>query len=163
WQQAAKAGTVTAEQVHLTFGEDPTGEVIVSWVTPTAVSDPVVVVGTTHGGFGRTIPAETLTYTDANNGVATLVPHAPIHRLHPHTDYVYKIVSDSETQLTSAFRTAPGGRNAFRFTTVGDMGCGNTAYSKASINLMVTAAAIEQFDPVVHLVNGDLSYANSNA
>ena len=27
---------------------------------------------------------------------------------------------------------------------------------------MATAAQIEQFDPVVHLVNGDLSYANSN-
>jgi len=30
WQQAAKAGTVTAEQVHLTFGEDPASEVVVS-------------------------------------------------------------------------------------------------------------------------------------
>jgi hypothetical protein len=163
WQQAAKADTVTAEQVHLTFGADPAEEVIVSWVTPSAVSNPVVVVGTTAGGFGRTVPAETLTYTDANNGVETFVQHARIHGLHPDTDYVYKIVSDSETQLTSAFRTAPRGRCAFRFTTVGDMGCGNTAYSKASINLMATAAAIEQFDPVVHLVNGDLAYANSNA
>ena len=40
WQQAAKADTVTAEQVHLTFGEDPAREVVVSWVTPTSVSQP---------------------------------------------------------------------------------------------------------------------------
>ena len=58
WQQAAKADTVTAEQVHLTFGEDPAREVVVSWVTPTAVSNPRVIVGTPRGGFGRTIAAE---------------------------------------------------------------------------------------------------------
>ena len=33
WQQAANASTVTAEQVHLTFGQDPAREVAVSWVT----------------------------------------------------------------------------------------------------------------------------------
>jgi hypothetical protein len=30
WQQAARAGTVTAEQVHLTSGQDPAREVAVS-------------------------------------------------------------------------------------------------------------------------------------
>jgi hypothetical protein len=162
WQQAAKADTVTAEQVHLTFGEDPAREVVVSWVTPTPVSRPAVVVGTTSGGFGRTIAAETRTYTDSNNGVETITQHARIDGLHPDTDYVYKIVSDGETQASSAFRTAPEGRAAFRFTSVGDIACGDTAYSKASLNAIATAATIEQFNPVVHLVNGDLSYANSN-
>src|ERR1700753_3210381 len=66
WEQAAKADTVTAEQVHLTFGADPAREVVVSWVSPTAVSNPTVILGTTHGGFGRTVHAETRTYTDAN-------------------------------------------------------------------------------------------------
>jgi Purple acid Phosphatase, N-terminal domain len=69
WQQAAKADTVTAEQVHLTFGEDPASEVVVSWVTPTSVSNPKVIVGTTADGFGRAIAAETRTYTDSNNGI----------------------------------------------------------------------------------------------
>ena len=50
----------------------------------------------------------------------------------------------------------------FRFTSVGDIACGDTAFSKASLNAEATAASVEQFDPVVHLVNGDLSYANSN-
>jgi Purple acid Phosphatase, N-terminal domain/Calcineurin-like phosphoesterase len=162
WQQAAKADTVTAEQVHLTFGADPAREVVVSWVTPTAVSNPAVVLGTTHGGFGRTVHAETLAYTDSNNGVETLVQHARLDGLRPDTDYVYKIVSGGETQVSSAFRTAPEGRVPFRFTSVGDIACGDTAYSKASLNAMATAATIESFDPVVHVVNGDLSYANSN-
>lgn len=162
WQQAAKADTVTAEQVHLTFGQDPTGEVVVSWVTPAPVSNPAVIVGTTDGGFGRTIKAETRTYTDSNNGIETIAQHARIDGLKPGTDYVYRIVSDGETQLSSAFRTAPAGRVAFRFTSVGDIACGDTAFSKASLNAAATAASVERFDPVVHLVNGDLSYANSN-
>ena len=162
WQQAAKASTVTAEQVHLTFGADPAREVVVSWVTPTSVSKPQVQIGTPSGGFGRTVPAETRTYTDSNNGIETITQHASIEGLHPGTDYVYRIVSDGETQLSSAFRTAPAGRSAFRFTSVGDIACGDTAFSKASLNAAATAASIESFNPVVHLVNGDLSSANSN-
>jgi hypothetical protein len=162
WQQAARADTVTAEQVHLTFGQDPGREIAVSWVTPTSVSNPTVLVGSPDGGFGRRIPAETRTYTDSNNGIQTIAQHARIEGLQPDSAYVYRIVSDGETQLSGAFRTAPEGRAAFRFTSVGDIACGDTAYSKASLNAEATAAAIEQFDPVVHLVNGDLSYANSN-
>jgi len=162
WQQAAKAATVTAEQVHLTFGEDPTREVVVSWVTPTSVSNPKVIIGMAAGGFGRTIEAETRAYTDSNNGIVTIAQHASTDGLHPDTDYVYQIVSDGETQVSSAFRTAPAGRVAFRFTSVGDIACGDTAYSKASLNAAATAAQVEKFHPVVHLVNGDLSDANSN-
>src|SRR6201986_5556014 len=75
WQQAAKADTVTAEQVHLTFGEDPAREVVVSWVTPTSVSRPTVIVGTPHGGLGRKGAAATPPYTDANNGIETFTHH----------------------------------------------------------------------------------------
>jgi hypothetical protein len=162
WQQAAKADTVTAEQVHLTFGQDPAREVAVSWVTPTSVSNPTVMVGSAVGGFGHSVAAETRTYTDSNNGIQTIAQHARIERLQPDTTYVYRIVSDGETQLSGAFRTAPEGRVPFRFTSVGDIACGDTAFSKASLNAAATAASVELFDPVVHLVNGDLSYANSN-
>jgi hypothetical protein len=162
WQQAAKADTVTAEQVHLTFGQDPAREVVVSWVTPTSVSKPTVLIGTAAGGFGRKIMAETRTYTDSNNGIPTIAQHARIEGLYPDTTYMYRIVSDGQTQLNGAFRTAPEGRVPFRFTSVGDIACGDTDFSKASLNAMATAASVEQFDPVVHLVNGDLSYANSN-
>src|SRR3984885_14940051 len=147
WQQAAKADTVTAEQVHLTFGEDPAREVVGSWVTPTPVTNPTVVVGTPEGGFGHRIAAETRTYTDSNNGLETIAQHARIEGLHPDTDYVYQIVSDGETRLSIAFRTAPEGRAAFRFTSVGDVACGDTAYSKSSLNAAATAASVEQFNP----------------
>jgi Purple acid Phosphatase, N-terminal domain/Calcineurin-like phosphoesterase len=162
WMQAARADTVAAEQVHLTFGQDPAREVAVSWVTPTSVSNPTVMVGSAAGGFGRRITAETRTYTDSNNGIQTIAQHARIEGLQPDTAYVYRIVSGGETQLSGAFRTAPEGRVPFRFTSVGDIACGDTAFSKASLNAEATAATVEHFDPVVHLVNGDLSYANSN-
>ena len=119
-------------------------------------------VGTADGGFGRNVPAETRTYSDSNNGVQTITQHARIEGLGPDTTYVYRIVSDGATQVSGAFRTAPEGRVPFRFTSVGDIACGDTAFSKASLNAEATAATVEQFDPVVHLVNGDLSYANSN-
>jgi hypothetical protein len=162
WQQAASAATVTATQVHLTFGQDPAREIAVSWVTPTAVSNPTVLVGTATGGFGHKFTAETRTYKDSNNGIQTITQHARVDCLEPDTAYVYRILSNGETQVTGAFRTAPEGRVPFRFTSVGDIACGDTAYNKASLNCEATAASVEMFDPVVHLVNGDLSYANSN-
>jgi Purple acid Phosphatase, N-terminal domain/Calcineurin-like phosphoesterase len=162
WEQVARADTSTAEQVHLTFGQDPAREVAVSWVNSTSVSKSTVMIGTAEGGFGRTIVAEARAYTDANNGIQTIVQHARIDGLHPDRAYVYQIVTDGETQLSGAFRTAPEGRVPFTFTSVGDIACGDLTYAKASLNAAATAASIELFDPVVHLVNGDLSYANSN-
>jgi hypothetical protein len=162
WQQAAKADATSADQVHLTFGADPAREVVVSWATPTSVSNPTVTVGTATDGFGRVLEAETRTYVDSNNGIETITQHARINGLHPDTDYVYQVTSDGATPVSGAFRTAPLGRVPFRFTSVGDFGSGNPAWSKSSANAIATAAQIEQFAPVVHLVNGDLSYANSN-
>jgi hypothetical protein len=104
WEQAAKADTVTAEQVHLTFGEDPAREVVVSWVTPTSVSNPTVIVGTPAGGFGRTIAAETRTYTDSNNGIETIAQHARIEGLHPDTDYV---LQDRQRRRDPAVQRVP--------------------------------------------------------
>ena len=149
------------DQVHLQFGADPAREVVVSWATPTSVSRPRVVIGTARGGFGRPSrrrPAPTPT----TNSVETITQHARIDGLRPDTDYVFQVVSDGATPVSGAFRTAPEGRVPFRFTSVGDFGSGNPAWSKSSLNAIATAAQVEQFDPVVHLVNGDLSYANVN-
>ena len=113
WQQAAKADVASAEQVHLTFGADPASEVVVSWVTPTAVSRPAVVLGTAHGGFGRTIEAETRTYTDANNGVETITQHARIDR--PAPRHRLRVPRSSATaRRQSPARSAPRPRAARR-------------------------------------------------
>ncbi len=162
WRQPAIAGTASADQVHLQFGADAAREMTVSWATDTSVSRPRLLVGTAEGGFGRIVPAETRSYVDGVNGVETITQHAPVTGLRPDTSYVYSVLSDGATPVQGTFRTAPAGRVPFRFTSFGDIGSGNPAWSKSSLNAITATAQIEQFDPVVHLLNGDLSYANVN-
>jgi hypothetical protein len=161
-RQPAMAATQNASQIHIEFGNDAAREMTVSWATPGSVSNPRVVVGTPHGGFGRTVPAETLTYTDAIDGVQTFMQHARVYGLQPGSTYVYSVLSDGASPVQGTFTTAPVGRVPFRFTSFGDIGSGNPAWSKSSLNAITATAQIEQFNPVVHLLNGDLSYANVN-
>jgi purple acid phosphatase-like protein/calcineurin-like phosphoesterase family protein len=161
WQQSAIAGAPDATQVHLTYGANPGTEMVVSWVTATSVQHPRVTLGTATGGFGRVFPAETRSYTDYG-GVQTITQHARIFGLWPDTDYVYSVQSDGATPVQGTFRTAPQGRVPFRFTSFGDLGSGNPSWSKSSLNAITATNQIEQFDPVVHILNGDLSYANVN-
>ena len=65
WFQADAVGTADPEQIHLQFGTDASREVAVSWATPTSVRRPRVQLGLANGGSGRTVPADTRTYTDA--------------------------------------------------------------------------------------------------
>jgi 3',5'-cyclic AMP phosphodiesterase CpdA len=162
WQQAAIAGAPGASQIHLTYGQDPSTTMNVSWVTATSVSNPRLTLGAAGGwGFGRTIQAETRSYTDYY-GVQTITQHAQIVGLTPYADYVYSIQSDGAPAVQGTFRTAPQGRVPFRFTSFGDIGSGNPAWSKSSLNAITATNQIEQFDPAVHILNGDLSYANVN-
>jgi hypothetical protein len=161
WQQPAQAGVQPADQIHLTFGADPGREMVVSWVTATSVSNPGVRVGTAAGGFGFTFPAETRSYVDYY-GVETITQHARIFGLQPSTSYVYSVLMDGATPVNGTFTTAPEGRVPFRFTSFGDIASGNPAWSKSSLNAITATNQIEQFDPVVHILNGDLSYANVN-
>jgi Calcineurin-like phosphoesterase/Purple acid Phosphatase, N-terminal domain len=163
WEgRSALAATQSASQIHIEFGNDAAREMTVSWATAGSVANPRVVLGTPHGGFGRTIPAETLTYVDGIDGVETFMQHARIRGLHPDSTYVYSVLSDGASPVQGAFTTAPVGRVPFRFTSFGDIGSGNPAWSKSSLNAITATAQIEQFNPVVHLMNGDLSYANVN-
>ena len=162
WSQPAVAGTVGPEQLHLQFGRDAATEMTASWATAGSVSHPRLRLGTAREGFGRTIEAETRTYTDGLNGVETITHHARISGLRPDTAYVYEVTHDGAAPVRGAFRTAPTGRAAFRFTSFGDLATGNPVWSKSSTNGLTAISQVEQFDPVVHLMNGDLSYANVN-
>ena len=132
-KQPAMAGTQSASQIHVEFGNDAAQEMTVSWSTPGSVNHPRVVLGT-HGGFGQTIPAETLTYTDAIDGDETDMQHARISGLRPATSYVYSVLSDGSAPVQGTFTTAPVGRVPFRFTSFGDIGSGNPTWSKSSLN-----------------------------
>ncbi|HEY4865307.1 MAG TPA: metallophosphoesterase family protein [Candidatus Dormibacteraeota bacterium] len=151
-------------QVHLEFGSEPSRQMVVSWSTSAAVSRPRVKLGTAHGGFGRVIPAETRTYVDGLSGTEVFTHHALIEGLHASSDYTYQVLHDGADSVDGHFRTAPRGRERFRFTSFGDQSIpdqlGNpptqpwTRYS----GLIVPEVEAEQ--PLLHLLNGDLCYAN---
>jgi phosphodiesterase/alkaline phosphatase D-like protein len=162
WRQPAIAAAQGANQIHLQYGADPGREMVVSWATPTAAQRPRLRLGTPDGGFGRTVAAEARSYVDGLNGVESTTYHARVRGLHPDSPYVYEILSDGVAGVQGTFRTAPAGRVPFRFTSFGDIGSGNPAWSKSSLNALTATAQIEQFAPAFHLLNGDLSYANVN-
>src|SRR6202008_1637026 len=76
----------TPEQVHLTWGENPTNEVVVSWGSMAAAANP-------HGRFGaagdrkETVHAVQRPYTDGLNGEVVFTYPARLHGLNAGTSY----------------------------------------------------------------------------
>jgi hypothetical protein len=155
----------TPEQVHLTWGEDPTSEVIVSWASLAQATKPRVRL-TTHEGHARTIHGVLRTYTDGLNGEIVCTYHARLRDLRPDTTYQYEVTADNDSNagqpFNASFRTAARGRHKFRFTSYGDLATPNTNWVLSSPQSRFAVQAVERFDPLFHLLNGDLCYANLN-
>jgi len=162
WRQAGVTDASVADQVHIQFGADPASEMTVSWHTASSVAGPRIRLGTPHGGWGLKIPADTRSYIDGINGVETICHHARAASLEPGSTYVYEILADGALPVQGTFTTGPEGRFPYRFTSVGDTATPNTHWSKSSLNAAPTVYQIQQFNPMFHLHNGDLSYANNN-
>lgn len=166
-------GAPAVEGLHLTFGTDPTRQMSVSWTTDGQVRNPRVRFGTLEGGFGHTVAADTRTYTDGVSNRVVHTHHARLTNLKPGTYYTYAALHDGGRPDAGTFRTAARGRQAFTFTSFGDQAVPNTTWqpdgkggytsvpsgiaSPASADIV---AGIEQVDPLFHLLNGDLCYAN---
>jgi len=169
WQRGDRSDAPRVGGLHLQYGADASSEVVVSWHTAPAVNNPRVMVGTPDDGFGRTTAAETVSYRDAASGTEIRVHHTRLTGLAPDTDYVYAAVHDGASPELGTMRTAPRGRAAVRFTSFGDQ-------STPTLDAMVAKAfgsdhlgsplagdvttAVERAEPLFHLVNGDLCYAN---
>ncbi|CAG9207191.1 Metallophosphoesterase [Paraburkholderia sabiae] len=155
----------TPEQVHLTWGEDPTNEVVVSWGSAAAATNPRVRFG---AGSDRkeTVHAVQRTYTDGLNGEVVFTYHARLHGLKAATTYQYEVTADNDSNMGSpfsaSFKTAPHGRTPFRFTSYGDLATPNTNWVLSSPQSKFAVQAVERFQPLFHLLNGDLCYANLN-
>jgi 3',5'-cyclic AMP phosphodiesterase CpdA len=169
WQQTNRNGAPPVLGLHLQFGKNAGTEVVVSWHSTDAVSNPRVMLGTPASGFGSTVAAETRTYRDAKSNTEVRVNHARLTNLTPDTDYVYAAVHDGATPEPGTVRTGPLGRKPFSFTSFGDQGTptlGRLVDGRyVNDNLGSPAAgdipaAIERVGPLFNLVNGDLSYAN---
>jgi hypothetical protein len=175
WRQPEKLGAPPADGLHLTFGDDPSREMYVSWSTVSPISKPSVRYGTPDGGYGQEVRADTRTYIDAASSREVYVHHAYLRDLRPNTTYVYAALGEGVLPDAGTFRTAPTGRVPFTFTSFGDQSVpnvswvpGSGSYTSGISGVASPAAAdivhgIEQVQPLFHLLNGDLCYANVSA
>ncbi|HVW47938.1 MAG TPA: fibronectin type III domain-containing protein [Solirubrobacterales bacterium] len=172
----------TAEQLHLTWGSDPAGDVTVSW-SPTGAAPmraPMLAFSTapiTAENPGelvflpdpvplslaepRTGPCAT-SFKDGQTGETTFHYHVPLTGLEPDTTYYYAVTDGAEepTTVSASFRTAPAGRASYRFTAFGDQGLNPTSpYTTEG----VADPGDGKGAPLFHLMVGDLAYADGNA
>ncbi len=154
------AGDGTPEQVHLTWGEDPATSVVVSWASPGPAVRPQVRIGQ------RVILAEARPYTDGISGETVWTYHARVGGLRPGALYAYAVTADNDDDaadpFSATFRTAPEGRAPFRFTSFGDLATPNTDWVLSYGQSAYAVEVVESFQPLFHLLNGDLCYANLN-
>jgi len=78
----------------------------------------------------------------------------------------YAVTADNDGNasdpFSATFRTAPEGRKPFRFTSFGDLATPNTAWVLSYGQSAYAVEAVESFQPLFHLLNGDLCYADLN-
>ncbi|MGZ6740151.1 MAG: fibronectin type III domain-containing protein [Nocardioides sp.] len=155
--------------LHVGFGEDASTEATVTWHTIADVRNPRVLIARDGAAFDRAVTAGAASYTDAKSGTVVTALHARLRDLRPDTSYVYLAAHDGATPEFGTFRTAPRGRAAFRFTSFGDQGTPtlgkNNGTTWVNDNLGSPAAGdttmgVESLEPLLHLFNGDLCYAN---
>jgi phosphodiesterase/alkaline phosphatase D-like protein len=165
--------------LHLQFGADASSEMVVSWHTLQSVRNPRVVLGHPDGKFERTVEGKATSYTDAKSGQIVYAYHAKLEGLRPNFTYLYGAMHEGAEPEFGTFRTSPRGRAQLTFTSFGDQGTPTLGKkyappAEATIsnppryvndNLGSPAAgdttlAVERLQPLLHLFNGDLCYAN---
>jgi 3',5'-cyclic AMP phosphodiesterase CpdA len=164
--------------LHLQFGADASSEMVVSWHTLKSVRNPHVMLGSLEGKFERIAAAQETSYTDAKSGQMVCAYHAKIDQLRDDSSYLYAALHDGAAPEFGTFRTASRGRARFTFTSFGDQATpslgkrfqppeGVTLPNPPYVNdnLGSPAAAdttlgVERVQPLFHLFNGDLCYAN---
>jgi hypothetical protein len=145
----------TPEQIHLTWGNDPSRSVVVSWASPGRAEAPRVRIGQ------RVIQAAERGYADGLSGEVNWTYHAVVDGLRPGGTYGYAVTANNDRNaadpFSATFRTAPEGRARFRFTSFGDLAASNARWSNSSGPSAYAVGAVETFQPLFHLLNGDLA------
>jgi len=174
----APTSTPAVAGLHLQFGADPSSEMVVSWHTLQPVGHPIVFYGNGHGVLEKKVSGVTRTYTDAKSGQAVYSHHVHVTGLRAGASYLYGAVHDGAQPQLGEFDVAPKGRAAFTFTSFGDQGtptlgkrytppAGVTIANPPYVNDNLgspyaadTTMGVERVQPLFHLFNGDLCYAN---
>jgi hypothetical protein len=177
-QSADPVATPPVAGLHLQFGADASSEMLVSWHTLQPVRNPRVVLERLDGKLEQTVEAKATSYTDAKSGQVVYAYHTKLGRLRADFDYLYGAMHDGAEPEFGTFRTSPRGRAPFTFTSFGDQGTpilGKKYVPPAGVllpnppyvndNLGSPAAGdttlgVERLQPLFHLFNGDLCYAN---
>jgi Calcineurin-like phosphoesterase/Purple acid Phosphatase, N-terminal domain len=164
--------------LHLQFGADASSEMVVSWHTLQPVRNPRVMLGRLDGKLEQTVEAKGTSYTDAKSGQVVYAYHAKLGRLRADSAYLYGALHDGAEPEFGTFRTSPRGRAPFTFTSFGDQGtptlgkkyvppAGVTMPNPPYVNDNLgspaasdTTLGVERLQPLFHLLNGDLCYAN---
>jgi 3',5'-cyclic AMP phosphodiesterase CpdA len=164
--------------LHLQFGGDASSEMVVSWHTLQPVQNPRVVLGHLDGKVEQTVEAKATSYTDAKSGQRVYAYHAKLSGLQADLAYLYGAMHDGAEPEFATFRTSPRGRAPFTFTSFGDQGTptlgkkfvppeGVTIRNPPYVNDNLgspaagdTTLGVERLNPLFHLFNGDLCYAN---
>ncbi|MEO7744924.1 MAG: metallophosphoesterase family protein [Actinomycetota bacterium] len=164
--------------LHLQFGADAAGEVVASWHTLQPVRRPRVLLGRPDGRYERTVAAVTRSYVDAKSGTTVYAHHARLSGLRAGRQYAYGAWHEGAAPQFGTFTTGPAGRAPFTFTSFGDQGtptlgkrfappAGVTLSNPPYVNDNLgspaagdTTAGVERVQPLFHLFNGDLCYAN---
>jgi len=164
-RQADTAGAPDPEGVHVQYGADAAKQAAVSWQTAARVSRPRLRLGKADWGFGHEVRAEERTYTEALTGQVVWTYHVRLDGLQPDTQYVFEVTNDgAPAAVPGMFRTGPRGRSrGFRFTSFGDQAVPvkiGQGLGPWTVNAGYIVPAVESLDPLFHLFNGDLCYAN---
>jgi len=164
--------------LHLQFGADASSEMVVSWHTLQPVRNPRVVLGHLDGKLEQTVDAKATSYTDAKSGQIVYAYHAKLGQLQSDTAYLYGAMHGGADPEFGTFRTSPRGRAPFTFTSFGDQATPTTGKKfvpPAGVTLPAplfvndnlgspaagdTTLGVERLQPLFHLFNGDLCYAN---
>ena len=143
----------------------PSSIVFVSWASPAQAVNPRVILRHPPSA-DKTIHAVQRTYTDGLNGQTVFTYHARLDGLKAGSTYHYAVTADNDRNraqpFTATFQTAPRGRAPFRWTSYGDLATPITSWVLSSPQSRHAVRAVEQFQPLFHLLNGDLCYANLN-
>jgi hypothetical protein len=163
--ETSAAADGTPEQIHLTWGGDPAGCVVVSWASPAQAVNPRVILEAPNAA-PSVMHALQRTYTDGLNGQTVFTYHAKLDGLSADAQYRYSVTADNDGRrhdpFAATFRTAVRGRVPFRWTSFGDLATPVTSWLMSSPQSRHAVDAVEQFKPLFHLLNGDLCYANVN-
>src|SRR5215469_1641404 len=163
-RQADVTGAPAPQGLHVQYGANASSQAAVSWLTAAAVSRPRLRLGTAASGYGLEVPAEERVYTEALTGQQVFTYRAHLDHLRSDTPYIYEALSDGAAPVSGMFSTGPSGRSrAFRFTSFGDQAVPmkiGQGLGPWTVNAGFIVPAVEALDPLFHLFNGDLCYAN---